>query len=177
MGGNQLPVVLPLGGGTTGFVAGGIGDSLSQLFSVASPYYGFGITLGIPVRSSAAKAGLSDALVNRVRDRYTMRQIEQQIISDVLIAASQLDQAQASVEAAKLSRDLAQQNVDAEQQKYQLGTVTAFELLTAQSQLANSESSVVNAFVNYQKAIVLYRRAVWTILDEYGVVVAAPKTP
>jgi outer membrane protein TolC len=85
-----------------------------------------------------------------------------------------LDLALASVEAAKLSRDLAQQNVDAEQQKYQLGTVTAFELLTAQSQLASAESSVVNAYVNYQKAIVAYRRAVWTIFDDYGVIVDSP---
>ena len=177
LGGNLLPVLLPLGGGTTNFVAGGLGDSLSQLFSIASPYYGFGLSLTIPVKSSAAKASLADALVNRVRDKYSLRQIEQQIIADVLLASSQLELAQASVEAARLSRDLAQQNVDAEQQKYQLGTVTAFELLTAQSQAANAESGVVNAYVNYQKAIVSYRRAVWTILDDNGVVVDSPPTP
>ena len=79
------------------------------------------------------------------------------------------------MDAAKTSRELARQNVDAEQQKYQLGTVTAFELLTAQSQLATAESSVVNAYVNYQKAVVAYRRATWTILDDFGVVVDTPK--
>jgi outer membrane protein TolC len=78
------------------------------------------------------------------------------------------------VDVAKTSQDLARQNVDAEQEKYQLGTVTAFELLTAQSQLATSESSVINAYVNYQKAIVAYRRAIWTILDEMGVVIEKP---
>ena len=174
LGGNQLPVVLPLGMGTTSFVAGGIGDSLSQLFTFNSPYYGFGLTLGIPIKSSAAKASLADSLVNRVRDRYNGRQIEQQIILDVKTATSQLELAQASVEAAKTSRDFAMQNVDAEQQKYQLGTVTAFELLTAQSQLATAESSVLNAYVNYQRAVVAYRRAVWTILDDFGVVVETP---
>jgi outer membrane protein len=174
LGGNQLPVVLPLGQGTTNFVAGGLGDSLSQLFAFNSPYYGFGLTLGIPIKSSAAKASLSDALVNRVRDRYNARQMEQQVILDVKNAASQLELAQASVDVAKTSQDFARQNVDAEQEKYQLGTVTAFELLTAQSQLATSESSVVNAYVNYQKAIVAYRRAVWTILDDMGVVVEKP---
>jgi outer membrane protein len=174
LGGDQIPVVLPLGGGATGFIPGGLGDSLNQLFTLVSPYYGFGLTLTIPIKSSAAKASLADALVNRVRDRYTVRQTEQQIIAETMLAVSQLDLALASVEAAKLSRELAQQNVDAEQQKYQLGTVTAFELLTAQSQLANTESSVVNAYVNYQKSIVAYRRAVWTIFDDYGVVVDLP---
>ncbi len=174
LGGNQLPVVLPLGMGTTNFVAGGLGDSLGQLFTFNSPYYGFGLTLGIPIKSSAAKASLSDSLVNRVRDRYNVRQTEQQVILDVKTAASQLELAQASVDAAKISQELAKQNVDAEQEKYQLGTVTAFELLTAQSQLATSESSVVNAYVNYQKAVVAYRRAIWTILDDLGVVVDTP---
>ena len=175
LGGNQLPVVLPLGQGTSSFVAGGLSDSLSQLFSFGSPYYGFGLTLGVPIRSSAAKASLSDSLVNRVRNRYNIRQMEQQIILDVKTANSDLELAQASVNAAVDSRELAKQNVDAEQQKYQLGTVTAFELLTAQSQLATTESSLVNAYVNYQKAVVAYRRATWTILDDFGVVVDAPK--
>jgi outer membrane protein len=175
LGGNQLPVVLPLGQGTSTFVAGGLGDSLGQLFSFNSPFYGFGLTLGVPIRSSAAKASLSDSLVNRVRDRYTARQMEQQIILDVKSANSDLELAQASVQAAISSRELATQNVDAEQQKYQLGTVTAFELLTAQSQLATTESSLVNAYVNFQKAVVAYRRAIWTILDDFGVVVDTPK--
>jgi outer membrane protein TolC len=174
LGGNQLPVVLPLGMGTTNFVAGGLGDSLSQLFAFNSPYYGFGLTLGVPIKSSAAKASLSDSLVNRVRDRYNERQLQQQIILEVKNAASQVELAQASVDAAKASQDLSRQNVEAEQQKYQLGTVTAFELLTAQSQLANTESSVVNAYVNYQKAVLAYRRATWTILDDFGVVIDAP---
>jgi len=82
LGGNQLPVVLPVGG-TTSLVTGGLGDSLYQLFGFSSPYYGFSLTLGIPVRSSAAQASLTDALVNRVRDRYSQRQIEQQVILDV----------------------------------------------------------------------------------------------
>jgi outer membrane protein len=175
LGGNQIPVVLPLGAGTTNFVAGGLGDSLTQLFTFNSPYYGFGVTLGIPIKSSAAKANLSDSLVNRVRDRYTKRQIEQQIILDVKNATSQLELAQASVEAARTSQDFAMQNVDAEQQKYTLGTVTAFELLTAQTQLATAQSSVLNAYVNYQKAVVAYRQATWTILDDFGVVVDTPK--
>jgi outer membrane protein TolC len=176
LGGDQQPVVLQgLGGGTTSFVAGGLGDSLNQLFAFSSPYYGFSLTLGIPVRSSAAQASLTDALVNRVRDRYNQRQIEQQVILDVETANSQLDLAQASVEAARVSRDLSQQNVDAEQMKYQLGTVTAFELLTAQSQLATVENSLVNAYVNYQKAIVAYRRAIWTTLDDSGFVLESPK--
>ena len=177
VGGNQIPVVLPLGEGSTSFVPGGVGDSLSQLFGFGYPYYGFGITLGIPIRSSAAKSNLANSLVNRVRDRYSQRQTEQQVVLDVKTATNDLELAQESIHASIDSRDLASQNVDAEQEKYQLGAVTAFELLTAQSQLASAESSVVNAYVNFQKAVVEYRRAIFTLLDDFGVVVDTPREP
>ena len=52
------------------------------------------------------------------------------------------------IEAAVLARDLAQKNVDAEQQKYELGSITAFEVLDSQTRLASAESAVLNAHVN-----------------------------
>ncbi|HEY7211054.1 MAG TPA: hypothetical protein VH477_12330 [Bryobacteraceae bacterium] len=41
------------------------------------------------------------------------------------------------VEAAVRARDLARKNVAAEQQKYELGTITAFEVLDSQTRLAS----------------------------------------
>jgi outer membrane protein len=141
----------------------GLGSSLSQILTFKAPYYGLGVTVGIPIRSSAARANLADALVNRTRDRYTIRQIEQQIVLEVKTATNEFELARESVNAAMIARDLSRKNVDAEQQKYEVGTITAFELLDAQSRLTLSESSLVNANVNYQKAIVSYQRATWTL--------------
>ena len=73
------------------------------------------------------------------------------------------------------ARDLAQKNVEAEQQKYELGGVTAFEVLDAQSRLASVEGSLLQAYVDYRKAVVSYERAVWTLLDGMGIIVETPK--
>jgi hypothetical protein len=62
----------------------------------------------------------------------------------VKTAANDLELAREAVEAALAARDLAKQNTDAEQQKYELGTTTAFELLSAQTSLATVESSAVD---------------------------------
>ena len=83
--------------------------------------------------------------------------------------------ANASIESATRTRDLAQKNVEAEQQKYELGTITAFELLDSQTRLATAESSLLNAFVGYQEAYVSYQRATWTLLDGLGMVLDTPK--
>jgi outer membrane protein TolC len=67
------------------------------------------------------------------------------------------------------ARDLSSRNVDAEQQKYELGATTAFELLTAQNQLADVDASVLNAYIGYQTAFINYARATWILFDELGV--------
>jgi len=141
----------------------GLGESLGQIFSFKAPYYGLGVTVGIPFRSSLARANLADALVNRTRDRYTVRQLQQQVILEVKTATNEFELARATVDASITARDLARKNVAAEQQKYELGTITAFELLDAQTRLTQVENAVVTANIGYQKAVISYQRATWTL--------------
>ena len=175
LGGNQIPVSGPLGTGPSTFIPGGLGDALHQMFAFQAPTYGFAIQMTLPVRSSAAEANLADALVGKARDQYQQRQLEQQIIQDVKSAANQLEMGAAQIDAAKIARDLAQKNVEAEQQKYELGSITAFEVLDAQARRATVEGSLLQAYTGYQKAVVSYQRAVWTLLDGMGIIVETPK--
>jgi outer membrane protein TolC len=174
LGGNQVAVTSPLGITTPG-VSGGLAQSLGQVFAFNSPGYGAGLQLTLPFRTTAASAQLADALVSKTRDRYTERQVQQQIVQDVRQALTSIDLANASIQSATLARDLAQKNVEAEQQKYELGTITAFEVLDSQTRLATAESSLLNAFVGYQEAYVSYQRATWTLLDGLGMVLDTPK--
>ena len=167
-------------GGSVGIPATpypGYGETLKQVLQFSFPSYGIRAQLNFPLRNSTAKAQLSDALVSRVQDRYRKRVVQQTITLDVRQAIDNIELADASIGAANTARDLARKNVDAEQQKYQLGTVTAFELLDSQSRLANAESAVLNAYVLYQEAYVNYQRATWTLLDGFGVIVDVPKVP
>ena len=175
LGGNQVPVTGPLGSGPSAFVAGGLGDALHQMFAFQAPTYGFAVNVTLPVRNSAAQAGLADALVNNARDRYQQRQFEQQVIQEVKSSTNQIAMSLAQIEAAKVARDLVQKNVEAEQQKYELGGVTAFEVLDAQARLAAVEGSLLEAYTGYQKALISYERAVWTLLDGMGIIVQVPK--
>jgi outer membrane protein TolC len=175
LGGNQVAVTNSLGITTAAAVPGGLAQSLGQVFAFNAPAYGAGLQLTLPFRSTAASAQLADALVSKTRDRYTERQVQQQIVQDVRQALTSIDLANASIQSATLARDLAQKNVEAEQQKYELGTITAFEVLDSQTRLATAESSLLNAFVGYQEAFVSYQRATWTLLDGLGMVLETPK--
>jgi outer membrane protein TolC len=168
---------------TTGSVIGlpanvpypGLSDTLKQVLGFDFPSYGFGLQLTFPFRNSAAQASLATSLVSKAHDQYQKRQTQQQIILDVRQAIDGIELAEASIGAATETRDLARKNVEAEQQKYQLGTITAFEVLDSQTRLASSETALLNAYVTYQEAYINYQRATWSLLDGLGMVVEMPK--
>ena len=174
LGGNQVAVSGPLGI-VSPAVSGGFPQTLGQIFTFNSPAYGAGLQLSLPFKSTAAQAQLAEALVSRTRDRYTQRQVQELIAQDVRQAITAITLADATIQSARLARDLAQKNVAAEQQKYELGTITAFEMLDSQSRLSAAESSLLNAYVGYQQAFVSYQRATWTLLDGLGIVLETPK--
>ena len=178
-GGSTGPSLNPVTPGTSVGVPAnlypGLGETLKQVLAFDFPSYGFGLQLNFPLRNSSAKAQLADAMVSRVQDRYRQRQTQQQITLDVRQAIDSLELAGASIATATTARDLAHKNVDAEQQKYQLGSITAFELLDSQTRLASAESALLSAFITYQQGYVAYQRATWTLFDGYGVILQTPK--
>jgi outer membrane protein len=166
-----------IGGNLLGppLVPGGLGDALSQTLGFNFPGYGGGVQISLPLHSKAAQAQLADSLVNKTRDQYTERQIQQQITQEVRLALNSLELANATIDAATRARDLAQKNVDAEQQKYELGSVTAFEVLDSQNRLASAQSALLNAYVGYQQAFINYQRSIAALLEGLGAVIETPQ--
>ena len=143
---------------------GGLSDALDQLGSMNFPGYGMTLTLRLPLRNRGAEADLGNALVNKRRDLYQVRRTEQQVTLDVKHAADQLEQAKLSVAAAKLARDLAQKNLEAEQRKYELGAQTIFFVLDAQTQLSAAQQSLVQSQIDYHRSLAQLDRATGQLL-------------
>ena len=172
LGGNQIdttqtpPVVI---------AQGGFGDSISQLGSFKYPTYGFSLTLTLPIKNRQGEADLASSEISKRRDLYSERRNEQTISLQVRNAIHQLEQSKLTLAASKISRDLAQKNLEAQQRKYELGAVDIFFVLDAQTALATAESSLVSAQVNYQEAVVAVQHSTGELLDRFNVQVAEPK--
>jgi outer membrane protein TolC len=149
--------------------AGGFSTSLSQMRSFDFPSYGFTLQLRLPIRNRSAQADLGEARVSRRRDLYLQRQETQQLWQEVKNAVHQLEQAKLSMAAAKISRDLAQKTLEAEQRKYELGASQIFFVLDAQTQLAQAELSLVQAEIGYQQAVAGVEHATGTLLEKHKV--------
>lgn len=148
---------------------GGLADSLSQLFGFKYPTYSASLTLQLPIKNHAAEANLADAVVSQRSDQYRQARTAQSITLEVTNAVHLLEQAKLTLQAAKISEDLARKSLQAEQRKYELGGSTIFFVLDAQTQLANAEFALAQAQTNYQTAVAAVDHATGKLLEHHRV--------
>ncbi len=146
-----------------------IGSTWNQLVNSTAPDKGVGLSLNIPLRNRAAQAVQIRSELEYRQAQMRLQQIENQVGIEIRNAQFAVQQNRASVDSAKAALDLARQSLDAEQKKYQFGTSTTTLVLQYQSQLATSESTLVNALVAYEKARVELDRATGQLLDHHGI--------
>jgi outer membrane protein TolC len=148
---------------------GGLGDAVEQIWSRDFPTYGVTLQLRVPVRNRRAAADLASAQVARRQSLYALRQQQQNAALEARSAVRELEQSKASMAAARLSRDLGQKNLEAEQRKYELGVQTIFFVLEAQAELAQAELSLVQAEIGYRRALTAALRATGELLARHNV--------
>src|SRR5258706_14054969 len=88
-----------------------------------------------------------------------MQQLETQVRVEVTNAQIAMLQNRSRIDAAKKQRALAEQSLDAEQKKFQLGASTNYLVIQAQRDLTSALSAEVQALGNYMKARVEMDRA------------------
>jgi outer membrane protein len=143
-----------LGGTTiTGAIPGGIADALGQVFSADYKAYSFGFNLQIPLTNRAAKGDYDRALSGKRLAQAQMDATAQQIALDVRNAMNLVDMSKSHIESAAKARELAQETLDAEQQKYDLGISILFFVLQAQTNLAIAQTNEIQAMVSYTKSL------------------------
>jgi outer membrane protein TolC len=160
------------GGGQSGPpIPGGYGDSLSQMFGFGYPVYSFGLNLSLPIRNRAAVADMADALVQKKRDALTVRNSGQGIRLSVLNAVSNVESSRASLKLALVARGFAAKYLDAENQKFQLGSEPMQFVLQAQTQLSQAESAVVQAQVGLRRNLLNLFTQTGELLDQRGIAI------
>jgi len=165
------------GGGTGGGTGtapipflGGYGDAFDAAFGKDFPSYSVGLNVTIPIRNRAAQADQTRSELELRQAQARLQQLENQVRIEVRNAQFSAQQDRARVEAAQAVRDLAQQTLEAEQQKFQVGASTNFLVLQAQRDLVQAESNLVTAMTAYEKSHVELDRVVGLTLTRNGIV-------
>ena len=168
LGGNLYETSL-VGGASRLLEAGGFPTAMNQLFQFAFPTYSVGVTLDLPLRNRRAAVNLANSIVQKKRDMYELRSLEQEIRLDVLNAITGVELSKAAIQQAAVALDYSQKRLDAEQQKYDLGVSTAFIVLDAQDDLVQSQADLLQESIGYRQAMVTLLQATGELLRERGV--------
>ena len=148
------------------------GTTLNKLVNSTAPDKGAGLTLNIPIRNRQAEALQIRSQLEYRQAEMRLQQIENQVRIEVRNAQFSVAQNRAAVKAAQAAVTLAQQSLEAEQKKYNLGASTSTSVLNYQSQLATAKSTLVSAEAAYEKAEVELDRATGLLLEHTGIVMS-----
>jgi outer membrane protein TolC len=153
-------------GGFPGTVVGSeatsFGSTLGQVFSGDFPTWTLGVQFSYPLGNSTAQANLARARLERDQAAARVRSNELSVVRDVRQAGLRLDQNRQRIETTKLGRELAEQRLDAEQKRFEVGMSTSFLVIQAQRDLAIARNSELQSLLDYQLAVVAFE-AVQTV--------------
>ena len=156
----------------TTIVPGGLGNSLGNVFHNDFPTYAVGVNLTLPIRNRSAQADSARAQLDERQERVQYRQTENTIVLNVRNALIALQQGRAQVAAADKARTLAQQTLDAEQKKYQLGSSTSYQVVLRSRDLTAAQGTALRAQANLTEALVNFNQAMGRTLEVNHITVA-----
>jgi len=148
---------------------GGYDSFLGQIFGHNYPNYFVGVQLNIPLRNRVAQSDLVRDEIQLRQAQVRRQQLENQVRLEVENALLNLQRARASYDAAVETRQLQEEALDAEQQRYQVGASTTFMVIQYQRDLAQARSTEVVSQGNYAKSIAALERSTGQTLDTYHV--------
>ena len=131
-------------------------DVLGQVVRADYPTWTLGLTFSYPLGKSAAEANLARAKLERDQTTSRLRSLELTAVRQVRDAAARLEQNLQRIETTRVGRDLAEQRLDAEQRRFEVGLSTSFLVIQAQRDLAVARNNATQALLDYQLAVVSF---------------------
>jgi outer membrane protein TolC len=139
-------------------IPGGYLDALSTLFRNRLPTWSVGLNISYNLGTSAEDASVARARIQQNQIDVQLRQLELAVTSDVNNAAVQVQNTAERVQATQVARELAQQQLDAENSKFGVGMSTNYQVVLAQRDLATAQHNELQAVLGYRHAVVEFER-------------------
>ncbi len=124
---------------------GGLGESLSELFSGTYRGYVFGFDFRIPIKNSAARARNAQAKIAVDKARMEKRSVRQTIALEIRDALTRIEMNRARVTASNATVMAAEKRLEGEEARFEVGVGTTRELIEAQRDLLQAISTQVEA--------------------------------
>lgn len=148
---------------------GGYGTALGLMFKNEFHTWSVGVQFNFPLRNRVAKANYGRALENQkkidLQTRAQMQNIEQQVRN----AVQSVETAKMRIEASRMARIYAEQQLDGETKRFAAGMGTTFLVLTRQNELAQARGTEQRALADYNKAVAELQRVMSSTLTSNSI--------
>ena len=158
-------------GGAGGVLPGGYRDALQSIANADYPIWNVQLQMTWPLGRSADRAAYERARLELQQNRTQIRRIELRIASEVTNAALRIESIRERIEAATASRELAEEQLQAEESKFEVGLSTNFFVLQSQRDLATAQDAELRAILDYQRARIEFERTQRASLGAAGIAV------
>lgn len=152
-------------------ITGSYGRALELLPDGRFYSYGAGATIEIPIDNALAKADYSKANISFEQSRLSLRQLEETVTLEIKQAVSDLETDLKSIDATRIARELAAENLRNQQARYDVGLATTKDLLDFQDQLTQARFREINALTRYNIGLAEMRRVEGSLLSARNVLI------
>jgi outer membrane protein TolC len=151
-------------------VRGGYEDALGLLPDGRFYSYAIGATVEVPLDNAQAKAAYAQSNITLSQSKLTLQQLQETVTLEVKTAVSNLQSDLKSIEATRIARQLAEENVRNQKARYDVGLATTKDLLDYSDRLTRAQFAEVQALTTYNSDLAELRRVEGTLLSARNVV-------
>ncbi len=151
-------------------IGGNLNDSLRDVLKNLYGNYSFGLQLSVPLFNTSARADLVQARLNLEQSMLLLKKTESTIYSEVKQIIMDLETTAKIVEANRISRELADQKLVAEQKKLAVGLSTNYLVLQYQRDFSNAQIAELKSLIDYNLALSRVNKVLGTTLEKHQIV-------
>jgi outer membrane protein TolC len=144
-------------------------DSLRDAFKLLYNNWSIGLTLSIPLSNFTTRADYVRARMELEKSQLELENIEKQIFLDVKNAVRDIETNAKRVKAYRLARELAEQRLEAEVKKLNVGLTTNYFVLQYQEELEREGSLELKSLIDYNLAWARLEKAVGSSLEKRNI--------
>jgi outer membrane protein len=154
--------------------AGTHSDVYDRLTTNEFKTYSFGVQFQVPLSNAAARSQYARSRIARDQAELNHRELLSRVTLEVRQAISDVTTGLQRIDATRIARELAEENLKNQQKRHEVGMATTKDLLDFQTRLTTARAAEVAAKIDHAIAVAHWRRAQGRLLRFYQVVVEHP---
>jgi len=141
------------------------------LLSGSYDNYSFGLRLTVPLDNAGARAAHTRSQIELDQAELTHRELLSNVTLEVRRTVADLISSRQRIEAARVARELAEENLRNQEKRHEVGMATTKDLLDFQQRLTEARFGEVTAKFEHNISVAAWRRAQGRLLEHYDIVV------